>query len=130
MNRKRVLQVVLVLCGLLFTAAVYPLVLFWRQQPPLAMMLSLYVPMGLFLLLAARNPSEHRSLILYAACANIAHAAVMGIQGANKVIAHRELLGVTVFLVIGIALIALAPKKQAAERASRAKSLAKPMPRN
>ena len=120
MTRKRVLQVVLVLCGLLFTAAVYPLVLFWRQQPPLAMMLSLYFPMGLFLLLAARNPSEHRSLILYAACANIAHAAVMGVQGANKVIARRELVGVAVFLVIGIALIALAPKKQAAERASTA----------
>lgn len=120
MNRKRVLQVVLVLCGLLFTAAVYPLVLFWRQQPPLAMMLSLYVPMGLFLLLAARNPSEHRSLILYAACANISHAAVMGVQVANKVIARRELVGVAVFLVIGIALIALAPKKQAAERASSA----------
>ena len=120
MNRKRVLQVVLVLCGLLFTAAVYPLVLFWRQQPPLAMMLSLYVPMGLFLLLAPRNPSEHRSLILYAACANISHAAVMGVQEANKVIARRELVGVAVFLVIGIALIALAPKKQAAERAAAA----------
>jgi hypothetical protein len=120
MNRKRVLQVVLVLCGLLFTAAVYPLVLFWRQQPPLAMMLSLYVPMGLFLLLAARNPSEHRSLILYAACANISHAAVMGVQEANKVIARRELVGVVFFLVIGIALIALAPKKQAAERAAAA----------
>ena len=120
MTRKRVLQVVLVLCGLLFTAAVYPLALFWRQQPPLAMMLSLYVPMGLFLLLAARHPSEHRSLILYAACANISHAAVMGVQAANKVIARRELVGVVVFLLIGIALIALAPKKQAAERASAA----------
>ena len=120
MNRERVLKVVLVIVGLLLIAAVYPLFLFWRQQPSLAMMLSLYVPMGVFLLLAARNPSEHRSLILYAAWANIAHATVMGVQGASRVIARRELLGVALFLVIGIALIALAPKKQAAERASAA----------
>jgi drug/metabolite transporter superfamily protein YnfA len=120
MNRERALQILLVLSGLLFIAAVYPLLLFWRQQPPLAMMLSLYVPMGLFLLLAARNLSEHRSLILYAACANISHATVMGVQAANKVIARRELVGVAVFLVIGIALIALAPNKQAAERAAAA----------
>jgi drug/metabolite transporter superfamily protein YnfA len=120
MNRERALKIVLVLIGLLFMAAVYPLFLFWRQQPPLAMMLSLYVPMGLFLLLAARNPSEHRSLMLYAAWANIAHAAVMGVQEASRVIARRELVGIAVFLLIGIALIALAPKKQAAERASSA----------
>ena len=43
----------------------------------------------------------------------------MGVQGANKVIARSELVGVAVFLVIGI-VIALAPNKQAAERASAA----------
>jgi hypothetical protein len=120
MNRERALQILLVPIGLLFIGAVSPLFLFWRQQPSLAMMLSLYVPMGIFLLLAARNPSEHRSLILYAAWANIAHAAVMGVQEASRVIARRELVGIAVFLLIGIALIALAPKKQAAERASSA----------
>jgi drug/metabolite transporter superfamily protein YnfA len=120
MNRERALKIVLVLIGLLFMAAVYPLFLFWRQQPPLAMMLSLYVPMGLFLLLAARNPSEHRSLMLYAAWANIAHAAVMGVQEANKVIARRELVGVAVFLLIGIALLVLAPKKEPAARLAAA----------
>jgi len=106
--------------GLLFTAAAYPLVLFWRQQPSLAMMLSLYVPLGIFLLAAVRNPSAHRSLILYAAWANIAHASLMGVQAFYKVIAQRELVGSAVFIVIGIALLALAPKKQAAERASAA----------
>jgi drug/metabolite transporter superfamily protein YnfA len=120
MNRERALQILFVPIGLLFIGAVYPLFLFWRQQPSLAMMLSLYIPMGLFLLLSARNPSEHRSLILYAAWANIAHAAIMGVQEANKVVARRELVGVALFLLIGIALITLAPRKQAAERASAA----------
>jgi len=40
------------------------------------MMLSLYVTLGIFLLLAARNPSANRSVIAFAAWANIAHAAV------------------------------------------------------
>jgi hypothetical protein len=65
MRRERALKVVLVLVGLLFTALVYPLLMFVRQEPALAMMLSLYVTLGLFLLLAARNPSAHRSLIAF-----------------------------------------------------------------
>ncbi len=43
MIRERVLKVVLVLVGLLFSAAVYPLIMFVRQEPAAAMMLSLYV---------------------------------------------------------------------------------------
>jgi hypothetical protein len=50
---------------LLFVAAVYPLLMFVRQEPALAMMLSLYVTLGIFLLLAARNPSANRSLIAH-----------------------------------------------------------------
>jgi hypothetical protein len=56
MNRERVLKVVLVFVGLLLSALAYPLMMFWRQEPALAMMLSVYVTLGIFLLLAARNP--------------------------------------------------------------------------
>jgi hypothetical protein len=41
--------------------------MFVRQEPALAMMLSLYVTLGIFLLLAARDPSAHRSLIAFTA---------------------------------------------------------------
>jgi hypothetical protein len=41
MRRERALKVVLVVVGLLFTATVYPLVLFVKQEPALAMMMSL-----------------------------------------------------------------------------------------
>src|SRR5262249_4820829 len=60
MKRERALKVVLVLVGLLFCAAVYPLMLMAKQDPALAMMMSLYVTLGIFLLLASRNPSAHR----------------------------------------------------------------------
>jgi hypothetical protein len=118
MNRERALKVVLVVAGLLFSAAVIPLMMMVKQDPALAMMMSLYATLGVFLLLAARNPSEHRSLIAFAAWSSFAHAAVMGVQAYLNLIARRELFGVATFGVIGIALIALAPAKPSVERAS------------
>jgi Family of unknown function (DUF6632) len=118
MNRERTLRVVLVLVGLLFLALVYPLMMFVKDEPPLAMMLSVYFTLGIFLLLAARNPSANRSLIAFTAWSSFAHAALMAVQAFRNFIARRELLGVGVFIVIGVALIALAPAKQPRELAS------------
>jgi len=120
MRRARVLQVVLVVVGLLFAATVYPLVVFVRQEPALAMMLSLYVTLGIFLLFAARNPSAHRSLIAFTAWSSFAHAGLMAMQASRNMIARGELLGVALLIIIGVALIALAPGKEPAGRASPA----------
>jgi hypothetical protein len=46
-------------------------------DPALAMMMSLYATLGIFLLIASRNPSGHRSLIAFTAWSGFAHAAVM-----------------------------------------------------
>jgi hypothetical protein len=118
MKKERVLKVVLVLVGLLFCAAIYPLMLMAKQDPALAMMMSLYATLGVFLLLASRNPSAHRSLIAFAAWSSFAHATVMAVQAYLGIIARRELFGVATFLLIGVALIALAPAKQSVERPS------------
>jgi hypothetical protein len=67
MWRERALKVVLVVVGLIFSALIYPLTMFVRQEPALAMMLSLYVNLGIFLLLVSRNPSANRSLIAFTA---------------------------------------------------------------
>jgi drug/metabolite transporter superfamily protein YnfA len=117
MNRERALKIVLVLVGLLFSAGVYPLMMFVRQDPALAMMLSLYVTLGIFLLLAARNPSANRSLIAFTAWSSFVHAALMGVQAFRNLIPRGELIGVAALIIIGIALIALAPAKQSRERA-------------
>ena len=118
MSRERALKVVLVVVGLIFSALVYPLTMFVRQEPALAMMLSVYVTLGIFLLLAARNPSEHRSLIAFTAWSSFAHATLMAVQAFLNLIPRRELVGVAVFILIGVALIALAPAKQSTEQAS------------
>ena len=116
MRRERALKVVLVVVGLLFCAAVYPLLLMVKEEPALAMMMSLYATLGVFLLLASRNPSAHRSLIAFTAWSSFAHASVMAVQAYLGFIARHELLGVAIFVVIGVTLIALAPTKQSTER--------------
>ena len=112
MTREKALRIVLIFVGLLFVALIYPLALFMRQEPALAMMLSLYVTLGIFLLLAARNPSAHRSLIAFTAWSSFAHAAIMGTQALRNMIARGELIGVAVLVVIGVALLVLAPPKR------------------
>ena len=118
MKRERALKIVLVVVGVLFCTALYPLVLMVKQDPALAMMMSLYATLGVFLLLASRNPSAHRSLIAFAAWSSFAHAGLMSFQALSNMIARRELIGSAVFAVIGIALVALAPAKKSVERAS------------
>ena len=118
MNRDRALKVVLVLVGLIFCGLVYPLTMFVRQEPALAMMLSVYVTLGVFLLLAARNPSANRSLIAFTAWSSFAHGALMAAQAFGNMISRGELWGVAVLVVIGVALIALAPAKQSVAQVS------------
>jgi hypothetical protein len=120
MRRERALKVVLVLVGLLFSAGVYPLMMMVKQDPALAMMMSLYATLGIFLLFASRNPSANRSLIVFAAWSSLAHGAVMAVQASLNLIQRRELVGVAFFVIIGVALIALAPAKQPVERVSAA----------
>src|SRR6201995_2903483 len=114
MRRERALKVVLVLVGLIFCALAYPLIIFVKQAPALAMQFSVYVTLGIFLLLASHNPSANRSLIAFTAWSSFAHAALMGTQACKNMVARGELIGVAVLAVIGVTLIALAPRKQLA----------------
>jgi hypothetical protein len=111
MIRERALKIALVTVGLLFVATVYGIVQL-PEEETLQMMLSIYVTLGVFLLLAARNPSAHRSLIAFTAWSSFAHAAVMAVQSLHDVAERAHLLiGTLAFAVIGIALVALAPAK-------------------
>jgi len=122
---ERALKIVLVLVGLVFSAGIYPLVTSVRdgwqanKESALPMMLSLYVTLGIFLLVAARDPPENRSVIAFAAWSSFAHGAVMAVMSVHLPNERRELLiGAAVFGAIGAALIVLAPTKKLAERAS------------
>ena len=122
MKRERVLQVVLVILGLLFIGLIYPLYADLRHSSWLLemhnetepMFLSFFIPLGIFLLLAARNPSEHRSLIAFAAWWNLAHGSVMLIETieAWKHGVRRNFTDVIITAVIGCVLLLLVPSKR------------------
>jgi Family of unknown function (DUF6632) len=122
MVRERALKVVLVLVGLFFSAAIYPAI--GGIADPAhsdtgdTMMMGLYFALGIFLLIAVRNPEAHRSLIAFAAWSSFAHAVVMSLLG-FKVASERAgfLVGSAVLVVVGLALIVLAPGKYSGERA-------------
>jgi succinate-acetate transporter protein len=120
MNRERALKTVLVIAGLLFVAGVVPLTMFFSREPAVPMIMSIYVTLGIFLLLAVRDPAANRSLIAFAGWANLAHAGVMAVQEYLNAIERRELMGVVVFAIVGVALVALAPSKQRVDRVSAA----------
>jgi len=123
MIRERALKIVLVLVGLLFCAAIYPVIGGLRDPGNSdtgdTMMMGLYCTLGIFLLLAVRNPAAHRSLIAFAAWSSFAHAAVMSTQGFEMPSERAGFLGGSAALVvIGVALLALRPSaKKPAEEA-------------
>ena len=82
-TRERALKVVLALVGLLFLAALYPLPM--PHEPALQMMLGVYVTLGLFRLLAVRNPPASRSLI---ALYGVVEPGARGDHGGATVTSH------------------------------------------
>ena len=86
-KRERALQVALVVWGVLTVVAnIYPLVTsFLAGLRPTAgttapMFWTMYATLGVFLVLAARNPSSYRSLIAFAVWSSFAHTAVMALM--------------------------------------------------
>jgi len=125
-KRERILQVAVGLLGLFYIALMYPLYTdLWHSKWLLEMknecepmFLSWFIALGPFLLLAARKPSLHRSLIAFAACQSLLHASVMAIQTVEawKHGVHRDFTDVVVTSIIGGILVALllATRKQSA----------------
>lgn len=110
MIRERALKVALVVVGLLFIATLYGIFVVHGEEA-LQMMMSLYVTLGIFLLLAARNPYANRNLIAFTAWSSFAHGGVMAVQSHSDVGDRVHLLlGTLAFVVIGVVLILLRPQ--------------------
>ena len=121
MKRERLTQIVLLIVGLLNLPQIYFLYMDLRHSSWLLernnevhpMFLSFFIPVGIFLLVAARRPSEHRSMIALVAWWNISHAVVMAIQTVeawNHGV-HRNFADVILLLAIGVILLLLLPAK-------------------
>lgn len=126
MLRQRSLKALLALTGVLFLFGLISIgeVVLRPPHPELAaeqMLGSVYAILGICLLLTVRNPSAHRSLIAFAAWSSVVHAAVMAVQAMRGAIPRIDLLhAVLPMFLIGVALILLAPAKQAEASAATA----------
>jgi len=118
-NRLRVLRVVLVVVGLTFLLGIYPLGVVWPSgwtwghghSHYLMMILGVYATLGIFLLLASRNPAAHTSLIWFTVWSNVVHAVIMAVQAVTDGAERGHLIGdVPALLVVAIVLAALTPR--------------------
>ena len=111
-RRERALQVVLVVLGLLTAGAnIYPLVTsFVAGLRPTGgttapMFYTILATLGVFLVLAARNPSAHRSLIAYTVWSSFAHTAVMALMAIQLPTKRSELLAGVAVTGLGAVLL-------------------------
>jgi hypothetical protein len=126
-TRLRYLRVTLIFVGLIFVFGVYPLMMAWwpsgwRWQPNQPeyeqMILGVYATLGVFLLIASRNPLQHLSLIWFTVWSSLVHAGIMAVQAINAPPERDHLLGdVPALIIVAVLLAVLTPRGVVAEKA-------------
>ena len=87
-QRLKYLKVVLLVTGLIFLVGLYPLTILWPagwawhvgQSQYLEMILGIYATLGVFLILAAKDPLKHGSLIWFTVWSSVVHGGIMTVQ--------------------------------------------------
>ena len=120
-QRLKLLRIALMAVGVIFIFGIYPLMVVWpsgwtwhtgHSHYPL-MIVGVYATLGVFLILAARNPLEHRSLIWFAVWSSIVHGVIMTFQSLQGAENHGHLLGdVPALFIVAALLAALTPRGQ------------------
>ena len=115
MSSHKALQLALVLFGAV-ACLLYPLAIFWpsgwawHDGPPEAshyfmMIVGVYATLGVFLILASRDPAANRSLILFTIWSSLVHAAIMAVQAVGDPMQKGHLFGDVPALVIVAAVL-------------------------
>jgi hypothetical protein len=131
-NRIKYLRLALQLVGVTFIVGIYTFMIIWPSgwswhtghsyylPHYLQMILGVYATLGVFLLIASRNPVAHLSLIRFTVWSSVVHAGIMAAQA----LANPEHMGhlwgdVPALLVVAAVLALLTPRTAAAEPAVR-----------
>ena len=114
------LRAALVVVGLIFIFGIYILTNVWPSgwswhtghSDYLQMILGVYATLGVFLLMASRNPLANLSLIWFAIWSSVVHAGIMAVQSVVNPHNMPHLWGdvLALFVVAGI-LAALTPRR-------------------
>jgi hypothetical protein len=122
-DRVKFLRIALVVFGLTFLLGVYPLTIVWPagwvwhhegQSLYLQMILGIYATLGVFLLMASRDPLAHWSLIWFTVWSSVVHGGIMAIQA----LAYPQHVGhlwgdVPALLIVAAVLAFLMPRRAA-----------------
>jgi uncharacterized protein DUF6632 len=118
-DRLKYLSIALIIVGVIFLAGIYPLMIIWpsgwtwhtgHSDYPL-MIVGVYATLGVFLLMAARDPLAHLSLIWFTVWSSVVHAAIMTVQSFEAPENHGHLIGdVPALLFVAVLLAVLTPR--------------------
>jgi len=120
-GRLRYLRVALVLVGLIFVFGIYLLGIVWPSGWQWGvghshyhmMIIGVYATLGVFLLMAAKNPAAHASLIWFTVWSSIVHAGIMGVQSFTDATERGHFIGdIPALLVVAVVLAVLTPRAE------------------
>jgi len=124
-SKLAALRAALVVVGIIFIVGVYPLTILWPSgwawhmtghSTYLQMILGIYATLGVFLLLAARNPVNNLSLIWFTVWSSVVHGGIMAVQAFVYPEHRGHLFGdVPALLLIALVLAILTPRAGKAE---------------
>jgi FtsH-binding integral membrane protein len=115
-NRRFFLRIALIVIGLVLIVGFYPLTVLWPSgwawghghSHYLPMIIGLYATLGVFLLIASRNPDAHASLIWFTVGSSVVHGAIMAVQSFNDAAERGHLIAdVPALFVVAIILAGL-----------------------
>jgi len=120
--KEKYLKLALRVFGVIFLL-VYPISIVWPSGWVwhggdgvyyFQMIVGIYAVLGVFLIIAANNPSEHRSLISFTVWSSVVHALIMAAQAIGDQNETGHLLGdVPALLLVAAVLGYLSPRKEA-----------------
>ena len=122
MSRAELLKYALFVFGLIFLL-VYPLAIAWPsgwawhagapyESNYFMMIVGIYATLGVFLILASRDPASNRSLIMFTIVSSLVHAAIMAVQSLQMPEHMGHLYGdVPGLIAVAVVLYLLRPSK-------------------
>jgi Family of unknown function (DUF6632) len=118
-TRLLLLRIALIAVGLTFIFGIYALGIVWPSgwtwghghSHYLLMIIGVYATLGVFLLIASRNPAEHKSLIWFTVWSSVVHGAIMAYQSFNDTGERGHLIAdVPALFIVAIVLAVLMPR--------------------
>lgn len=115
-NRLFFLRIALIVVGLTFIFGIYPLSIVWPsgwawghgQSHYLMMIIGVYVTLGVFLILASRDPYANRGIIWFTVWSSVVHGTIMGLQTIDDTSERGHLTGdVPALFLVAIVLAVL-----------------------